>query len=537
TSTLRLSRDHGGTWMELTKPPVSRNSPDTPAFPLFLADGTLCVACRPSRGFAVSRDTGKTWQLQLADRVILNAQPTPDGAGVFAFDSTGKLHRSLDGGATFTVVRESPHRWQPGLRFAGGLAVAKGGKVMLWALGELVVSGDHGETWTRHRIEKNWNRGSYPGMNRFASPEGKCSALAVTADGATWLKCDSSLMCRSTDFGRSWTGCTTGLQVLCYFQGPAISPHDPRQVMVGALDQGVFKTEDGGATWQPMRIQPEWWEDKWQNHDGSVVRAHPTLPRTWFAIIHGHGGTRHPRLHRTDDGGATWKLVLDLKERFGGEWGQWLDDAEMGDICFDPSNPDVMHLSNYQLGVFRSADGGKTWTHTLKTKNAYSLATSPSGQHVYLQCLKRAGLYASHDRGLTWEVAYRAVGVDGLAHHPQDETTLFISDGQHENYWSYQGKRPARLLKSADAGKTWTQLAALDSGALYVDPIKPEIMLVSTLHGGRGILRSADGGKTWHDFHHDAPSYTARGFTYGGTPGSVIYHMFGQMARTFRLYE
>jgi hypothetical protein len=125
------------------------------------------------------------------------------------------------------------------------------------------------------------------------------------------------------------------------------------------------------------------------------------------------------------------------------------------------------------------------------------------------------------------EIAYAADGVDGLAHHPKDESTLFISDGQHENYWSYKGSRPAKLLKSTDAGKTWTQLAALDSGPLYVDPVKPEIMLMSTLHGGQ----------TWHDFHHDAPNYTARGFTYGGKPGSVLYHMFGNMARTVKLYE
>ena len=536
-STLRVSRDHGATWTELTKPPVAKNSADTPAFPLFLADGTLCVSCRPSPGLAVSRDDGKTWELKLSESIILTARATPAGSGLFAFDSTGKLHRSLDGGTSFTMIKEVPHQWQPGLRFAGGLAVARGGKVMLWALSQLVVSSDNGETWTRHRIETNWDRGSYPGMNRYASPEGKCSTLTVTADGSTWLKCDSSLMCRSTDFGVSWTGSTVGLQILCYFQGPAISPHDPQQAMVAALDQGVFKTEDGGASWKAMRIQTDWWNDDWQNHDGSVVKAHPKLSKTWFAIIHGHGGTRHPRLHRTDDGGETWKLVLDLKEQFGGEWGKWLDDSEMGDLCFDPSNADVMHLANYQLGVFKSIDGGQTWKHTLKTKNGLSLVTSPSGQHVYLQCLKRTGLYASHDRGETWEVTHAADGVDGLAHHPKDESTLFISDGQHENYWSYKGTRPAKLLKSTDAGKTWTQLAALDSGPLYIDPVKPEIMLMSTLHGGKGILRSTDGGKTWADFHHDAPSYTARGFTYGGTPGSVIYHMFGNMARNTKLHD
>jgi hypothetical protein len=67
--------------------------------------------------------------------------------------------------------------------------------------------------------------------------------------------------------------------------------------------------------------------------------------------------------------------------------------------------------------------------------------------------------------------------------------------------------------------------------------VNPEIMLMSTLHGGKGILRSTDGGKTWADFHHDAPSYTARGFTYGGKPGSVLYHMFGNMARTTQLHD
>jgi hypothetical protein len=67
--------------------------------------------------------------------------------------------------------------------------------------------------------------------------------------------------------------------------------------------------------------------------------------------------------------------------------------------------------------------------------------------------------------------------------------------------------------------------------------VKPEVILTSTQHGGRGILRSSDGGKSWAEFHFDAPSYTARGFTYGGSPGSVIYHMFGNMARTSKLYE
>jgi hypothetical protein len=55
--------------------------------------------------------------------------------------------------------------------------------------------------------------------------------------------------------------------------------------MVAALDQGVFKTEDNGASWKPVRVQTEWWNDNWQNHDGSVVKAHPKLPKTWAGVL------------------------------------------------------------------------------------------------------------------------------------------------------------------------------------------------------------------------------------------------------------
>jgi len=50
-------------------------------------------------------------------------------------------------------------------------------------------------------------------------------------------------------------------------------------------------------------------------------------------------------------------------------------------------------------GVFKSKNSGATWSQTLKTKNCLKLMTNPSGQHVYLQCVKRTGLYAS----ASWE--------------------------------------------------------------------------------------------------------------------------------------
>lgn len=185
-SVMRVSRDHGATWAELAQPPVVKNSRDTPAFPFFLADGTLCVSCRPSPGMAVSRDDGKTWQIQLTESIILNAQATSEGEGVVAFDSAGKLHRSSHGGVSFTIIKEVPYKWEPGLRFAGGLAAAKGGKVMLWSLEQLVVSSDGGQTWKHTLKTKN-------ALSFVTSPSGQTwhdfhhDAPSYTARGFTYV--------------------------------------------------------------------------------------------------------------------------------------------------------------------------------------------------------------------------------------------------------------------------------------------------------------------------------------------------------------
>ena len=63
-------------------------------------------------------------------------------------------------------------------------------------------------------------------------------------------------------------------------------------------------------------------------------------------------------------------------------------------------------------------------------------------------------------------------------------------------------------------------------------------MLMSTLAGGRGVVRSTDGGSTWAPFHDGIPSYTCTGFTYGGRPGRVYCHNNdGTMGRCEDLYR
>jgi photosystem II stability/assembly factor-like uncharacterized protein len=537
---LRTSRDHGQSWQDVARPPIKTNHATDPAFPLAAPDGTLYLTGRSPEGLAVSRDDGRTWQVMLPGQTIVNMKYPSGGkerpATLFALSADGRVYRTDDGGRAFTQVTRVRHRWSPGSRFAGGLAVAPDGAVLVWAAEEQVRSTNWGQTWQPLDINHDWRMGSYAGRNRWSGPQGKCSNLAVSCDGRTWLKCDSSLVARSVDGGASWTGATEGIHVLCYFQSPAFSRQDPNVAMVAALDQGVFVTRDGGKTWEALQIDSRYRDAAWRNHDGSVVRQHPTRADTWFAVVHGHDGPRQPRLFQSNDGGKSWSLILDIGAQFGGVWDKYLSDNEITDLAFDPQNPDIMHVSNYQLGVITSRDGGRTWKQVLQTTNGTSLVVSPSGRHVYLQCQKQHGLYGSHDRGLSWSLVKRADGIDGLAHHPQDDNTLYVTTGQHENWWSRKGRRPGVLLKSTDSGANWEQLAALDGGALYVDPFRPDVMLMSTLAEGRGILRSVDGGHTWHAFHADSITYTCRGFGFGGKPGTVALYNFGNLALCRDLY-
>lgn len=533
--TLRASADHGKTWRELAKPPVKLASSETPPFPVAAPDGTLYVSGRSPEGLAVSRDGGKTWSLKLAGHAILNAKFPADGKTrpktLFAFDANGSLFRTDDSGESFKEVVACRHRWTPGLRFAGGLAVASSGVVMLWAQGEQKISRDWGDSWKPFSITKRWRMGDYPGMNRWESPEGKCSNLAVSSDGKTWYKCDSSLMAVSRDEGESWTGSTSGIQILCYHNGPCVSRESPNHVFVGGFDQGMFETADGGKTWRAVNIRPELWEAKWENHDVTTVAQHAKDPATLFCVWHPKSEPHNSLLFRSSDGGKTWTLAFAPYREFGGSTSE-----EYSRIVFDPTNPDVMHFSDWGLGVMTSRDGGKSWKLGLKTTNGVNLCVSPSGKSVYLQCWKKHGLWASHDRGETWSLI-RQGDVGGVAHHPKEEETLLITTGQHENYWDYKDQRPGTLWKSTDAGKTWKGLGNYDGAALYIDPIKPGVMLMSTLAGGKGILRSLDGGETWRSFMAGAPSYTCWGFTYGGKPGWVYYWNYGNIARCTRLYD
>jgi hypothetical protein len=202
-------------------------------------------------------------------------------------------------------------------------------------------------------------------------------------------------------------------------------PGDSRHFWFGAVDGGVWATNDSGRTWSPIYdSQP----------DGSIgaVAVVPRNPNVIYVgtgeadmrsdIAHGNG------LYKTTDGGAHWAFL------------GLADTRQIGRILVNPKNPNIVFVAalghaygpNAERGVFRSTDGGAHWARVLfKDENtgAIDLAFKPDDPNTVFAAMWQtrrppwsvyppsngpgSGLYVSHDRGSHWT---QIVGNGFIAH-------------------------------------------------------------------------------------------------------------------------
>src|SRR5881296_1457401 len=190
-------------------------------------------------------------------------------------------------------------------------------------------------------------------------------------------------------------------------------PGDPNTYYVGAAAGGVWKTADGGNSWDAV------FADQPTASIGAVALAPSNPNLVWVGsgeanlrndLVDGRGVFFSP------DAGKTWKFM-----GLG-------DVGQISRIVVDPSNPDVVFVAalghvwapNAARGVFRTGDGGKTWQHTLfvnDTTGVADLIMVPGNPRVlfagFWQFVRRpweltsggpgGGIYRSKDGGLTWD--------------------------------------------------------------------------------------------------------------------------------------
>jgi photosystem II stability/assembly factor-like uncharacterized protein len=329
---------------------------------------------------------------------------------------------------------------------------------------------------------------------------------------------------KTTDGGRTWRLLDLGL-THCTILEVAVDPFAPSTLFAATLE-GLFQSEDTGATWQRS---PNFPSDH-QVHQDDIVTAvafDPATPGTLYAIHRRRG------LHKSVDGGATWAglgtglpaardlLGLEIDPRTPGTLYIAASDARGvpnpaiapvyrsvdggatwaaaarglgGRRVFDLAAARATLYAATVDGVFRSQDGGRRWTApgagaARSARNALVLA-APAGPPgvVYAGALHQ-GVFKSTDRGTTFRGANRGlhgVRVDHLAIAPSNPAVL------------YAVLRGRNVHRSDDGGATWRPAHAglpVDPYLIAVDPRDPDTALASQYAGH--IWKTADGGASW----------------------------------------
>jgi photosystem II stability/assembly factor-like uncharacterized protein len=338
---------------------------------------------------------------------------------------------------------------------------------------------------------------------------------------------------RTTDGGRTWAQLNSaprgegawvsrGLDVTTTY-GVHFDPFDARRVFVSTTDIGLFRSEDGGASWiGSSRGVPK----EWRNTTYWVVFDPEERNLAWAAFSGTHDLPRPKMWRHTDpdtfrggvgvstDGGRTWTP----------SW-QGAPEGAVTHLLLDPASPKgrrTLYACVFGRGVYKSTDGGRTWAAKnagiegrqpfawrLTLAAARPPSTGSGGDDVlYLVVSRRSeggrigdagdgALYQSRDGGERWERMPLPAGVNGpnaVTVDPQDPRRLYLSA------WPVAtrgGDTGGGLLRSEDAGATWTRLRP-ESEYVYdvtLDPRDPSV-LYFTGHD-QAAWRSADRGKTW----------------------------------------
>ncbi len=297
----------------------------------------------------------------------------------------------------------------------------------------------------------------------------------------------------------------------------AVSPADPRILLIGSATGGIWRSTDGGSNFLPVS------DNQADLAVGSIAfsKSDPAIAYAGMGDL--SGGYLGSGVSKTTDSGRTWQRVSNQSLPSPGT---------IARLAIHPTDPNLVYVAQYtQLagedriasGFYLSTDGGVNWQKTFNGR-ARDLAIDPADANtLYLGVIRREtdeeevepGLYKSSDGGNSWALILKTPYDERksrdvrVAPAPSRPGTLYVFMG------GFFGEGlDIRVVSSTDGGASWTDRgdAGIDRGGfgyntyLAVDPTNADTIYAGT----RDIYRSLDGGASWTNI---TQVFGAGGFT------------------------
>lgn len=337
---------------------------------------------------------------------------------------------------------------------------------------------------------------------------------------------------KTTNAGMTWNNITDGNSDISSVGAITVAPSDPNVIYVGTGESqlredltygtGVYRSTNAGQTWQHLGLA--------ETQQVATIRVHPTNPDIAYVAAIGHAFGPNPErgVFRTMDGGRTWKKILFINDSTGAT--DLSIDPTNPRIIFAAMwkfqrTPWGMDAGGGRSGLWKSSDGGDTWVELTKNKGMpkaligkIGVAVSPANpRRIYatIEALDTlGGIFRSDDGGDSWtrtngqqQFQVRPWYYSAITADPTNENTVWVMNLQ--------------VWKSIDGGKTFTRNAVPhgDTHIMWVDPNNSD-RLINGNDGGATV--SLDGGKSWSSMDNQ--------------PTAQFYHVITDNQWPYRIY-
>ena len=275
-------------------------------------------------------------------------------------------------------------------------------------------------------------------------------------------------------------------------------PANPQTAYLAAYEAGVYRSDDGGASWRKL--------DTYPSPYAHSVLAHPSEPDTIYV------GSEPATVYRSTDGGASWQELDGFRAvPEAGDWGFHAPtrDSHVRDLRVAPNDAGRLYGGIEVGGMVRSDDAGKSWKQ-LPGLNDDIHCVHLSGDRpdsIYVATARAP--YRSDDGGDNWQLINAGLERRYTLHiaaSPDDADLVLVTVSENARRLNPQ------FYRSTDAGQSWTLVDGLGAGenpedmvvAFDWDPEEPNRVYAGT--DGGGLYSSGDSGKTWQKLPVQLPT-------------------------------